>query len=173
MKLTTCVLLILMPMQAVADAGRVHDLVVARLGYMEAVAIWKWHAGAAVEDTAREAVVLDQSVAQAVERGLPEQGVARFFAAQIAAAKAVQFCWIDRFRTGAATPRSDPPDLVAVVRPALLTLGEQITDALAQHVDDPGLGDTDGLRRAARSLECLDDWHLARLAESLAAISRP
>ena len=160
-----------LPLPALADADRVHALVTERLGYMEAVAIWKWNSGVAVEDRDREAVVLESSVASAVELGLPEAPISRFFAAQIAAAKAIQFCWIDRFRIGTATPRPDPPDLVDVVRPAILDLGAQINEAIAGALDDPDLGEPDSVLAAAQDLACLDAWHLGELAESLSEIS--
>lgn len=160
----------LLPFPLQADAALVHSLVVERLGYMEAVAIWKWNEGVAVEDLDRETVVLERSVADAVDAGLPQDEIARFFAAQIAAAKAVQFCWIDRFRTGVAEPDPNPPDLVQDVRPALLSLGGQIIAALSESVRDPALGDPEELSVTADKLDCLDAWHLQALSDSLSGI---
>lgn len=163
--------LLLAPLPLWADAARLHGLVVERLGYMEAVALWKWHAGTPVEDLEREAVVLERAVQDAMSVGLPAEEIERFYAAQIAAAKAIQFCWIDRFRTGAATPRSDPPNLVTEVRPALLELGTSIAEEIAASADDPDVGNLEDFRTAAQGLECLDGWHLSQLAESLARIT--
>lgn len=168
-----CVLLALLPFPVQSESRDVHDLVIKRLHYMEAVAIWKWNAGVPVEDLEREAQVLKSAVDNAVELGLPSASISAFFGAQIAAAKAIQFCWIDRYRTGIAQPDADPPDLVKVVRPALLDLGARITEEIARNQSDPTLGDASSLTEAAGSLDCLDAWHLGELAESLAQVAGP
>ncbi len=172
MKWFVLVVLVVLPLSAKADATDVHRLVVERLGHMEAVAVWKWNTGAAVEDLEREVIVLHHAVAEAVNLGLPEAAISRFFSAQIAAAKAIQFCWIDRFRIGEATPVANPPDLVKVVRPQLIELGNQITSAISSNTNDPSLGDTDSLSLVAKDLDCLDTWHLTELAEGLAQINQ-
>lgn len=109
---------------AAADplADAVFERIAERLVLMKAVAAWKRDHGVAVEDRAREAVVLESATEQAAEAGLAAETAQRFFEAQIEAAKEIQRCWISRWNAGAPLLDS-PPNLETEIRPKLLELG--------------------------------------------------
>ncbi len=118
------------PAAAGEEADRLFGLIAERLSLMEPVAAWKAARGAPVEDLAREAVVLEKATAGAADRGLDPDTIRPFFEAQIGAAKDIQWCWIDRWESGAAAPPAEPPDLVEDIRPELIRLGDAILSAL-------------------------------------------
>ncbi len=100
-----------------------------RLVLMQQVAAYKWQHDLPIEDRAREDQVVANSVDKALRVGMVPQSAAEFFRAQIAAAKAVQAYWFARWRDTAGPAQA--PDLISVIRPRLLVLGEQIIDAAA------------------------------------------
>ena len=102
------------------------DLFERRLALMPAVAAYKRARGLAIDDPAREAVVLQQALDAAARAGLEPESVRALFAEQIALAKAVQ----QRHGDAAAM------DLDSVLRPALDQLGERITHALRAAAGD-------------------------------------
>jgi cyclohexadienyl dehydratase len=103
------------------------DLLARRLSLMPAVAAYKHAHGLPIEDRAREAVVLEQTLAAAAERGLDAASVEALFREQIELAKAVQ----------RRTPDDAPAmDLTSVLRPALSALGPRILDALVESAAD-------------------------------------
>lgn len=114
---------------ATGAAMDLYTLVDARLELMKEVAAHKWHKGLAIEDEAREAVVLDRAVTQALRHGLTTASSRRLFAAQIDAAKAIQHHWFEVWRDGAGPPGA--PDLQEELRPELLRLGDAIVAAAA------------------------------------------
>jgi len=123
--------------EPLADA--VFDGIAQRLFLMKSVAAWKRANGVAVEDRAREAVVLDNATAAAAaDAGLDPAAARAFFAAQIAAAKDVQRCWMGRWDADRAPPPEGAPDLTTEIRPALLELDRallaSIEAALARNV---------------------------------------
>jgi cyclohexadienyl dehydratase len=107
-----------------------YALVSARLALMQDVAAYKWHNQLPIEDLEREALVIKNSVNQALRTGLRPAAAEAFFRAQIQAAKAVQGYWFDRWAGDLAPPAGLVPDLAAVTRPALLALGERIIAAV-------------------------------------------
>jgi len=127
-----CVLLLLAAGSAdaveTADQG-LFQLLNDRLALMEQVAAHKWRNDLPIEDRSREAQVVASSVDKALRVGVMPDSAAALFRTQIAAAKEVQAYWFARWREGAGPPQA--PDLVAVTRPQLLALGEQIIDAAA------------------------------------------
>jgi len=124
------VLLLAAPKGLQAAPSDLFDAIDKRLSYMQAVAAWKVDNNRPVEDLEREKVVLDAARAKAGEVGLAGDSVTGFFQAQIDAAKEIQTCWIGRWDEGAARPDT-VPDLVDEVRPALLTLGNEILQLMA------------------------------------------
>jgi hypothetical protein len=92
------------------------------MAFMPLVAGAKAKAGLAIEDPAREKIVLDATVQSATRLSLPEAPVRDFFALQISLAKAVQR------RKSEATAL----DLGGQLRLALNDLGERILSALAE-----------------------------------------
>ena len=115
--------------EPLADA--VFEGIAGRLSLMKSVAAWKRAKGVAVEDRAREAVVLENATAAAAAAGLDPATARAFFAAQIAAAKEVQRCWIGRWEAGEAPPPESAPDLETEIRPALLALDRALLDGIA------------------------------------------
>jgi chorismate mutase-like protein len=130
------------------------DLFERRLALMPAVAAYKRAHGLAIEDPAREAVVVQQAIDAAACAGLEAETVRALFVEQIALAKAVQ-----QRRTDAT-----PLDLDTVLRPALDQLGERITQAL--RVATPELA-----ALPPEALDLLSPWldaaERARLLEAL------
>ncbi|KFI10887.1 gamma subclass chorismate mutase AroQ [Vibrio coralliilyticus] len=107
-----------------------------RLSYMEDVALHKANNGIAVEDKKRDAVVIESASVAAEKEGLDKQSVEAFFAAQISAAKAIQF----RYRADLLTAQETrtPRDLKTVIRPELIKLGQEITSGIAEYLDEGG-----------------------------------
>jgi len=101
-----------------------------RLSLMRLVTAWKRANRVAVEDRAREAVVLENAVAAAAAAGLDPATAGPFFEAQIEAAKDVQRCWIGRWDAGEASPLESAPDLTTEIRPALLELDRALLDSI-------------------------------------------
>jgi chorismate mutase len=101
-----------------------------RLSYMEDVALFKRQNQTAVEDLARERVVIDNAKEAAASLGLKPQSVEAFFEAQIAVAKAIQH----RHRADwlSAPPTGEVVNLDTEIRPLLTELGDQIIFLLTQ-----------------------------------------
>ena len=107
-----------------------YSLLNERLGYMEDVARYKTQNQIPVEDREREAIVLEDAYQLAATAGIDAATMEEFFAAQIAAAKAIQY----RFRADMLT-RSMPErtiDLEREIRPALDRLGTDIVRMFAE-----------------------------------------
>lgn len=133
------------------------DLLERRFALMPMVAAHKRAHGQPIEDKAREAVVLQESMDGAGALGLSKESVRALFAEQIALSKAVQA------RAGAA----EVIDLDAVLRPALSQLGARILAALAASASElPNL--------RAEELDLLEPWlqpsERARLLAALRAV---
>ena len=121
-----CFLLLTCSFLQANDAGALFASVNARLSLMKPVAAWKLDKGVAVEDLAREKVVLDKAVASAEQLGINAASTRAFFQAQIEAAKEIQRCWIKRWQSGAAPKMTEYPDLKDEIRPDLIRLGREI-----------------------------------------------
>ncbi len=139
-------LILLVPASAAAEgaSNQAYQLIDQRLELMQPVAAWKLDRGVAVEDKEREAVVLAKAVEAAGERGIDPEGAAAFFAAQIEAAKEIQFCWLERWDSGAATPPTEVPDLKADIRPQLIQIGADLLTSVQE-----GLSQKETLHLAA------------------------
>jgi len=113
-----------------ASAGDLYALIDARLELMDEVAAYKWREGLPIEDAARERVVLQEAMAEALRHGLTAASSRALFEAQIEAAKTIQQYWFDVWtsRPGPA----EAPDLNADIRPQLLRLGDAIVAAAAR-----------------------------------------
>lgn len=99
-------------------------LIQQRLAEMAAVGNYKWQQGLAIEDLARETVVLDNTVTSAATFDLQGPSSRAFFSVQIEAAKEIQRGWFAQWQQqGAPLPG---PDLNTDIRPRLIDLGRQI-----------------------------------------------
>ncbi|MCX9599389.1 gamma subclass chorismate mutase AroQ [Vibrio cholerae] len=107
-----------------------------RLSYMEDVALYKAYNNEPIEDTKREAIVINNASISAEKEGLNKENVVDFFSAQISAAKAIQY----RYRADLLTTSTDkkPKDLETVIRPELIKLGKDINTKIAQYLREGG-----------------------------------
>lgn len=102
-----------------------------RLDLADTVAESKWASGAAIDDPAREQVVLDSVTQLAVERGLDPTYVRAVFRDQIEASKTVQRGLFALWSQPGAQPPSGNPDL-GPVRTAINQLNIEIVDELTE-----------------------------------------
>lgn len=165
----TALLLTAAPTGLHAEPSDLFDAIDKRLSYMQAVAAWKVDNNRPVEDLAREKVVLDAARTKAGEVGLSGDSVTGFFQAQIDAAKDIQTCWIGRWNDGADRP-TDVPDLVEDVRPALLTLGNEILQLMA--TEKVSLEDQQAFT-AALTVDCLSPEAKDALFDGLLEVQQP
>jgi len=111
-------------------ADAVFERIAERLSLMKSVAAWKRANGVAVEDRARETLVLENATGAAAAAGLDAATARPFFEAQIEAAKDIQRCWIGRWEAHAAAPPETAPDLKTEIRPKLLELDRALLDSI-------------------------------------------
>lgn len=145
------------------------SLIIERLSHMKDVAAWKHAKGVAVEDLARERVVIKSAAAAAAEKFIGPETITPFFTAQIEAAKAIQRCWLNRWDSGSALPPTTVPDLVNNIRPELLRLGNEIVAAIAADLSQKGrvkLGDPS----AILEIDCLSAPAAGALIDALAQV---
>lgn len=174
MKRCACGLLLVLAagspsLAAEGDAEAAFQLIDARLELMKPVAAWKQAEGAAVEDKAREAVVVEKAVEAAGKRNIDPEGAAAFFRAQIEAAKEIQVCWIDRWTAGTATPPAEVPDLKSEIRPQLIKIGGELLAAVEANLSDGEGFPASALPafQAAVQVDCLSDETRDGLFEAL------
>lgn len=106
-------------------------LVRRRLDLIPDVARWKWTHKAAVSDPARESAFLGEMADAGTAHGLEPADTARFFAAQIDAAKVLQQAAFDRWAAAGQPPFLDVPDLKLSVRPRIDRVSRDMLPALA------------------------------------------
>ena len=147
-------------------------LIDARLLLAPDVAQFKWNHHLPIEDLPREAQVIAALGHQASELGVPQPWAEAFFRAQIEASKTAQdelFQGWDGFKRG---PFPDAPDLVAVTRPKLDKLTDQLLHALAENW--PVLSDPkrrDDVLRAMRPMQA-EDISTKAVAQAIAPLGR-
>lgn len=114
------------PGHAKAGADEIFLLINERLAYMEDVAAYKLENAKPVEDTDREAIVIEKAKQSAMRAGLDPASIEPFFRMQISAAKAIQYGYLaDRVLTP-DDARGTARDLNTEVRPELIRLGDAI-----------------------------------------------
>lgn len=101
-----------------------------RLALMPDVARYKWSVQRPVDDFAREAIIVRRFAAEAEKHGVPAAWAARFFQAQIDAAKQVQRACLVAWTAGAA-PAIAVLDLATEIRPRLDALEKPLLESLA------------------------------------------
>ena len=95
-----------------------------------------------------------------------------FFRAQISAAKIIQYRHRADWLASGALPSGEPPDLVGVVRPALLALGAALTESIRAYLST-GARFSESQRElfhARIGVEQLDSRDKDNLFDSLAGI---
>ncbi len=112
------------------DAEDIFNLMHSRLSYMRDVALYKLDTQQPLLDKTREKVVLEKALIRAKEEGLSANHIESFVAAQMNAAKAIQYRYMAEWMS--TPPKTLPEkDLKTVIRPAILNLGTQITRKVA------------------------------------------
>lgn len=139
-----------------ADPRAVYQAVGERLGWMQAVAAWKFANQVDIEDLEREAVVLAAAEKAALQHGLSPESAKDFFQSQINAAKEIQFCWTQRWKNGEALP-GKIHDLGDEIRPELIRLGGVILTELARELEENGAlhAESKPLYLAETQMDCL------------------
>lgn len=140
-------------------ASDITALIDSRLALMKEVAAYKWHTNQPIEDVEREKTVLSAASLSGLTYNITMRSSSAFFQAQIEAAKDIQSCWMARWRAGEPPPV--PQNLVTVLRPRLLNLGEAITRALATPRAEPSQVNT---------VECLSEPHRLAIENTMAGI---
>ncbi|MBW8182336.1 gamma subclass chorismate mutase AroQ [Shewanella nanhaiensis] len=112
-----------------------YELINTRLGYMEAVAHYKWQHQIPVEVLKRDRVVLDKSMTMAQEYGLKPQEVEQFFKVQIALAKKIQRYYHHQWQQSEQVEPNNTKQTqtLAEIRPDLIRLGREIIASMASH----------------------------------------
>jgi chorismate mutase len=90
-----------------------------RLQIARQVALAKWDSHQAIEDPAREGVVISNAANEAAAQGLPRDFALRFFSDQIEANKIVQYSLLSEWRRKGNAPDEPRPNLVEDIRPRL------------------------------------------------------
>ncbi|WP_281557706.1 gamma subclass chorismate mutase AroQ [Thalassomonas sp. RHCl1] len=116
------------------DNSHLYQLLNTRLGHMQAVALYKWQHKRAIEDLEREQVVIEKSVAKAMEQGLTSEEITPFFQIQITLAKKIQAYYHKRWTEHGVPTRLLLPEnapSLEKIRAELITLGADIITRLA------------------------------------------
>ena len=83
-----------------------------RLACIQDVARWKWNAGQAIHDPAREQALLADMIARGKEKGLKADDVESFFTAQMRGARQLQEAAFTRWKRGQVEKLPPGPELV-------------------------------------------------------------
>ncbi len=145
-----------------------------RLALMKPVAAWKALRNVPVEDLEREKKVLQSSVGNAQAVRIDGSSVSAFFEAQIAAAKEIQSCWMERWTQDPSKAPQDAPDLTTEIRPKLIDLGKKILKNVArawkESEDMPFRAEDEPDFVAAVEIECLTDDAKREIYRALVAV---
>ena len=95
------------------------DATAGRLQIARLVVLAKWDSHQAIEDPAREEVVISTAANQAAAQGLSRTFAVRFFSDQIEANKVVQYGLLSNWRRAGTAPDEPRPNLVEDIRPRL------------------------------------------------------
>lgn len=109
-----------------------------RLAIMDGVARFKWNQRLPVEDLAREAVVLNETVARAVAEGVDAADATRIVEAQIAAAKIIQAALFEEWRAAGTGMFANAPSLTESLRPEIGRLTGALIAAVREAQNDLG-----------------------------------
>jgi chorismate mutase len=122
-----------------------------RLDLITEVARSKWNTGSSVEDLAREQSLADDVAALAPRYGLSPQLAAKFFRAQIEAAKLVESALIARWTLSHTAAFAEAADQRTVIRPKIDRLTAQLLAALAAVAPTLKRDDAERIIEAGRS----------------------
>jgi chorismate mutase len=105
-----------------------------RLQIAEKVALAKWYSGASVEDSSREAEVIQKAVKDSESIGLESTQVEELFKAQIEANKLIQYSLLADWQREGRGPEHARVDLVKEIRPQLDEIEKRLIQELKQSV---------------------------------------
>lgn len=105
-----------------------------RLLIAERVALAKWDSGADVEDTSREARIIQTTIKDGNAVGLDSTQVEAFFEAQLEANKLVQYSLLADWRREGKAPMHPPVDLAKEIRPQLDEIDRRLIAELSRTV---------------------------------------
>jgi chorismate mutase len=142
-----------------------------RLELADAVAAAKWSTHGAIDDPAREQVVLDAAAAGAVRRGLDPAAVRVVFRDQIEASKAVQYGLFSHWSSVPTDAPTQTPDLAAI-RPVLDRITGELLDGLAatRQLRSPNACELCAVRRGVEQEHHLDALHRQALGRALRSV---
>ncbi|MBY9024494.1 chorismate mutase [Pseudomonas fluorescens] len=141
-----------------------------RLNIGDLVALTKWDSGKPIQDSPREAQVIDNARKLATERKLDPEDVAQLIAAQMEANKLVQYGLLAQWQAAGAAPDTPRPDLGKQIRPRL---DELQTRLLQQYADftpyrhDPNCPAWLAKARSGQTRDALHDLALTRATGEL------
>ncbi|OOG14952.1 chorismate mutase [Pseudomonas sp. C9] len=146
-----------------------------RLNIADLVALTKWDSRKPIQDTAREAQVIDSARKTAESQKLNPQDVADLIAAQIEANKLVQYGLLAQWRAADRAPDTPRPDLVNQIRPRLDELQNRLLQQYADFVpyrNDPDCPDWLGIERAGLIKDQLHGQALIRATGELCVVAQ-
>lgn len=117
--------------ESTVGTQRLFQLINQRLAHMSDVAAYKWQQELAIENLAREKIVIENASDSAADLGLDAASTIDFFTLQIDAAKMIQAGWHNEWRKNGFDRTADIPHLNKEIRPKLIKLGEQIIHHIA------------------------------------------
>lgn len=130
-----------------------------RLNIGDLVALTKWDSGKPIQDSPREAQVIANVRALAVERKLDAEDVAQLIAAQMEANKLVQYGLLAQWQAAGAAPDTPRPDLGKQIRPRLDELQTRLLQQYAEFAPYRHAPDCSVWLAKARSGLALDALH--------------
>lgn len=130
-----------------------------RLNIGDLVALTKWDTGKPIQDSPREAQVIANARALAVERKLDAEDVAQLIAAQMEANKLVQYGLLAQWQAAGAAPDTPRPDLGKQIRPRLDELQSRLLQQYAEFAPYRHAPDCSVWLAKARSGLALDALH--------------
>ncbi|WPC75771.1 chorismate mutase [Vibrio porteresiae] len=128
--------LLALPTTALAAPSEtaVFKLINDRMSYMPDVALYKANNHLAIEDLKREEVVLEKSKAASAHYSLDSDSTEDFTVSLMAAAKAIQYRYRADLLSATSDDKTAPRDLNTVVRPALIKLGSELNESIAEYL---------------------------------------
>jgi len=116
---------------SIASSENLGSLINQRLSIMKSVAIYKWHRELPIEDLDREKLVLNLAVSEGLKYAIKPESSRAFFQTQINAAKEIQSYWFSEWLKHPELVPENDTDLLKIIRPRLIDLGDEIINALA------------------------------------------
>jgi len=147
-----------------------------RLNIGDLVALTKWDSGKPIQDSVREAQVITNAKALAVDRKLDPDAVGQLLAAQMEANKLVQYGLLAQWRAAGKAPDTPRPDLANQIRPRLDELQTRLLQQYADFLpssNDPHCANWLAEARAHLTKDRLHELALIRATGELCTAVQP